>query len=447
MKVLPVLILLAASPITLQQVRELSRQSTQALLAELDRQRAQEQVVISRAAILPQLAVLGDVSRTWASESSRLFGSRFITGSDGGFVVTPPIVVPNPPSTSDNFRFEAQLQQLLFDGGKWWNQIAQSGAQQEAAAGQAIEQQLIGELEGVRRFYVLFGAQRTLEVLQETVKRSQEQLDRANALYEAGRLNKSDAIQAQVNLGTDRIAAVKQRASIVSAQTDLVVWIRHPGAEDVVAENPGTIDTPPSGALPLEEATKIGHRQRPLIRALDSQVRAADLSIAVAKSGFWPRVSAFGSYVRSGNTVEPVFTDFTLNNTLSAGLSLRWDLFSGFSTTGQTDQARYNRFTAELNLSEAQRQLDADIRRNVRSVEVQLEASKIALEIRNTSAAGLTLARERFRAGLANTLEVRDAQLKLTQAELSLLQSRIDLEMAREGLFRTIGGYVEGGRR
>jgi outer membrane protein TolC len=441
-KALPILAILAASPITLQQVRELSRQSTQALLAELDRQRAGEQVVISRSAILPQLTLSSDASRSSIGTSRRIFNLI-----DPGTQQVIPEVRTFPSTVQDSYSIQAQIQQLLFDGGRWWNQIAQSGAQEEASVGQAVEQQLASELEGVRRFYALFQAQRTLEVLVDTVKRSQEQLDRANALYEAGRLNKSDAIQAQVNLGNDRIAAVKQRATIAAAQSDLVVWIRHPGVEDIVAENPGTIDAPPSAAVGLENALRIAQQKRPLIRALENQVRATDYGVAVARSGFWPRIFATGSYTRAGNSLDPVFTDPSLNNTFTAGLSLRWDLFSGFSTSGQTDQARYNRFTAQLNLADAQRQLEGDVRRNVRALEVQLEASKIAVEIRNAASSGVILARERFRAGLANTLEVRDAQLKLTQAELSLLQSRIDLEMAREGLFRVMGGYAEGARK
>jgi outer membrane protein TolC len=135
-----------------------------------------------------------------------------------------------------------------------------------------------------------------------------------------------------------------------------------------------------------------------------------------------------------------VFTDPSRNNTLSAGITLSWDLFSGLGTVAQTNVARDNRFTAQINLTDAQRQIEGDIRRNLRAVEVDLEASKIAGDNRQAAADGLVLAQERFNAGLANTLEVRDAQLKLTQADLSLLQSRIDLEVAREALARTMGG-------
>jgi outer membrane protein TolC len=53
---------------------------------------------------------------------------------------------------------------------------------------------------------------------------------------------------------------------------------------------------------------------------------------------------------------------------------------------------------------------------------------------------GLALARERLDAGLASQLEIRDASLKLTQAELSLVEARIDHAVALADLARAAGG-------
>jgi outer membrane protein TolC len=55
---------------------------------------------------------------------------------------------------------------------------------------------------------------------------------------------------------------------------------------------------------------------------------------------------------------------------------------------------------------------------------------------------GLRLATERFAAGLATQLEERDASLKLTQAELTLVETRIDHLVARADLARAVGGAL-----
>ena len=445
MNALALLIVLGSTPITLQQVRELSRRNTPALLSQMAYQTAVEQTRISRSAILPQLSAGADINEVWV-------GRQLVTQQQQ--VIDPETKLPTgvinyiqfaqPATHLGRHDASLTLSQLFFDGGKWWNQIAQSGAQEDAAAGQFSEQQMTSELEGVRRFYVLYGAQRALGVLLDTVKRSQDQLDRANALYEAGRGNKSDAIQALVNLGNDRIAAVKQQATIAGAQSDLAVWIAFPGTEELVAQDPGTVDGHVLPAPKLEDVESDARERRPLLKALQKQIRAAEAGTAVAKAGFWPRISGQATWLRAGSSLNPVFTDITLQNQWTLGLSLRWDLFSGFATLAQTAQGRYNQVTARLNFEDAQRQIDGDLRRYLQGVEVQTEAAKIAADNYKASSDNLVLAQERFNAGLANTLDVRDAQLKLTQAELSLLQTRIDLEVAYESLLRTIGGLPQG---
>ncbi len=192
---------LASTPITLEQVRELSRQNTPERLQELQYLIATEQGRTAASSIYPQLTVSGDANRT-ISGTQRAFVVIPFINSDGttGFVNA---LGDQRGFNRNNFSVAASLSQLLFDGGKWWNQIAQAGALEEAAIGQTREQRSTSEYEGVRRFYALYLAQRTLDVLKATVIRSGEQVDRASALFEAGRSPKSDVIAAEVNLGNE----------------------------------------------------------------------------------------------------------------------------------------------------------------------------------------------------------------------------------------------------
>lgn len=440
-------IVLATTPITLPQVRELSRRNTAALLSQLDQQRAAQQTRISRSAIFPQLTAAADLTEIYFGQQRATL--QFPRLDELGQPTGDFTFITRTQLATQQGRHDASvtLTQLFFDGGKWWNQIAQSGAQEQAAAGQFLEQQMTSELEGVRRFYILYGAQRALDVFLDTVKRSQDQLERAKALYEAGRGSKSDAIQAQVNLGNDQIVAVKQRATIASAQSDLAVWIAFPGSDELVAQDPGTINgaaapTPPTADIADIEQT--ARERRPLLKALSDQIRAAQAATRVINGAFWPRIFGQATYLRTGTSLDPVFTDLRLQNQWTVAVGLRWELFTGFSTVAASAQSGYSEVTARLNFEDAQRQIQGDLRRNLRNVEVQIEAAKIAVANRDAAADGLVLAQERFNAGLANTLEVRDAQLKLTQAALSLLQTRIDLEVAREALARTMGVIAAG---
>ena len=71
--------------------------------------------------------------------------------------------------------------------------------------------------------------------------------------------------------------------------------------------------------------------------------------------------------------------------------------------------------------------------------------ARVSSENRTLAAQYLALINERFAAGLATQLDVRDSESKLTQAELTYLSSRMDVEVARATLERVMG-TLSGGK-
>ncbi|HET9452425.1 MAG TPA: TolC family protein, partial [Aggregicoccus sp.] len=202
-------LVLTATPIKLEDVRTQSRQNVQALQAVLEQQRAAQGVVATRSALLPQVSLSTGASRTFQGEQLTL---GLVPDGTGGFLQEERI---QPGQNRNAFDLSASLTQLLFDGRRW-AELRQSGSLAEAAKGEAVEQQATSELEAIRRFFALYGQQARIDVLRATVKRSEEQLERARALFEAGRAARSEAISAQVNLGNDRI-------NLLQAERDLVL--------------------------------------------------------------------------------------------------------------------------------------------------------------------------------------------------------------------------------
>jgi outer membrane protein TolC len=173
-------------------------------------------------------------------------------------------------------------------------------------------------------------------------------------------------------------------------------------------------------------------------------VRSAELQRAIARADYVPRLTARGDYSRGGPAAEVVFTEPRLQNTFTAGISLNWDLFNGFATGARTRRAEAGIRQARLVMEQTVRELEAQVRSAHRSLETQLVAARLAADNREAAVQGLKLAEERFRAGAGSTLEVRDAQLSLTRAELSLLENRIDVEIARFTLLRAMGALSPG---
>jgi outer membrane protein len=425
-----------ATTLTLAQVRERSRRNAEVRRLELERMRAAEQVQLARAAIHPQLN-LGAGANAQASQSQRLSLLSVDPSSPTGFSTR---TVDTPPSSRSTFELSLRVSQLLYDGGRWWNQIALAGAQEEAAAGQASEQLLAAELEGIRRFYELYRAQEALLVLEETVKRSELQLERARAFFQAGRANKRESIDAEVNLGTDRIGVVRQRQRVISAQVDLAAWLGLPGEGALVAAAPNALDGPRSdSALTVSAALSEARARRPLLRALDSRLKGAERGVDVAGASFWPKVSVNAAAIRQAPSAPVFVGTLEQQNSVSAGATLEWNLFDGFATTARKREAGQVRDQAQVALEQGQREVMGEVRRTVEALATQHEVATIARANRSVAAAGLDLAEQRFLAGSGSTLEVRDAQLKMTQADLARVESAIDVEIARAAVERVTG--------
>lgn len=411
-----------ATPLTLGEVQQASRQNLDALRAELELARTDEGRKVARAAVLPQVQMQSQLGMIAVSPQRQF--NLFNTPGAPAFFDTDAFV-------RGNFLFGVTLTQLLYDGGKWWNELERTGEVKAAAEGQLAEQRLSSEVEAVRRFYELLRAQSIARVLQAGVERSEAQLDRAKGYYEAGRAQKRDAIDAEVNLANDRIRVLRQNPVVTKSRVDLLSWLARSPHDQVEAADPGILVAALEPSPSLETAVQLARERRPLWKVLDAQVRAAELAVSVAKAPFFPRVSAQVGYQRQSPTADPFFTDPTRQNSLNLGVVLQWDVFSGFATVAQTARARRDLDEAGLRRAQQLRDMEGELASAIASVEAQLEIARLADQSLKLAEAGLMLAEERFKAGAGSTLEQRDAALKLTQAQLERLQSRIDLAIAR----------------
>ena len=189
---------------------------------------------------------------------------------------------------------------------------------ERADKGLAEDQEDASELEAIRRFYVLLTAQDSLSVLEQTAKKSKELWDRAEALYEAGKGIKGDALAAHVNYGTDLNNAIQQHIVVVQAQADLASWLGRPETDDLEAVEPkgfGAKPPPPPG---FTEAQTMALHQRAILRAYSAQIDAAQSNITVQQANLFPRLTGNFDWFRQANTIGTTFTDLGEYNTFSA---------------------------------------------------------------------------------------------------------------------------------
>jgi outer membrane protein TolC len=124
------------------------------------------------------------------------------------------------------------------------------------------------------------------------------------------------------------------------------------------------------------------------------------------------------------------------------GIAVNWNLFEGRATSAAVQRANLTEEKVRLQSEGNLLQVTSEIARSSAGYRTLSASATLAEENLKSARESLRLAQTRFDAGVATQVEIRDALLALTRAELSLLTARIDAIIARADLNRAVGGAL-----
>jgi outer membrane protein len=427
-------LVVAATPITIDQVKNEARNNLLAITAYFTWLESYETVAMQRANLLPQASVTAAGARTWNSitPARTLF--------TGGAAIPIPL---QPAFVLNNFFLGANINQVLVNATQWF-QLKQAGELERANKGLAEDQQDASELEAIRRFYVLYTAQDSLRVLEETAHKSKELWDRAEALYEAGKGIKGDALAAEVNYGTDQNNAIQQHIAVVQAQADLASWLGRSETEELVAIEPKGFGQKPAESPGFGEAETVAQHRRAILRAYSAQIAAAQSNVTIQQSALFPRLNGNFQFNHATNDFNTTFSHLGENSSYTVAVTLSWNIFDGLQTFAASRQAQEAKRLVEATYKQSLLDVSGQVRTALDLLNNQVKALDVLTLNREVASKNLAYFQERFNAGASNTLDVRDAQVKLLSAELSLLQTRANVENAQANLARAMGTLSDG---
>ena len=187
----------------------------------------------------------------------------------------------------------------------------------------------------------------------------------------------------------------------------------------------------------LEEVVAQAYERRPDFLAAQQRLKAAEADVRSAHAGFLPSLEVTGDYGVIGLTVAQSLSTFSVAGQVNV------PLFDGGRTHGRTAQARADLAQRRAELED----LRASIYYNTRSAFLDLKAAEEQLETatraRQLADLQLTQARDRFAAGVANNLEVVQAQEAVAAATEGSISALYDLNIAKALVLGSPGSLEE----
>jgi len=407
-----------AVKLSLDRNPDLRKQILTALSSEQDK-------VLARKAILPSLT----------------FNASYQdTRQGGGITIIQNIEFAQPAQVFHSWGGSLQLNQPIFDGGKWWNNL--EAADLGLAANRALvdEQRLQIIYLVEQRFYELVRAKRQLLVLSDAAQRSRDQADFTQRLFEGGRGTQADVYAARANRDNDEVLRLGQERAVELARADLALAIGIDPSEPLTVAEPPRLMDDPAQPPPAQDAVARALENRPSLKAASLTVESNRKSASAAKGDYWPSISLGAGYSRSARDFSTMVSDPTQNSTLFGAVNLTWNAFSGFATDANVRKAEIQALISENDLANGRRNVASDVEKAVAQLATARSQARVAVQAEQNAQDGLRLARTRQEVGVGTQLEVRDAELKLTQAQLSRVGALVDGREAEAALRRAQGG-------
>lgn len=333
----------------------------------------------------------------------------------------------NRPDALNNFQSMLTVDQTVYDAGLTRNRkrSAELGTQLAGEQVRATRMNVIANV--VRAYHGAVLAAEVLSVAEEAVRSAEADLERAEAVRDAGMATDADVLSIKVHLAAMQEQKIARGYDLQVARSALNEALGQP------------LDTVHDLTTPLTAVVAAGpdvtsHEQhavseRPELRQASLSAQLAATQGKLARAAYWPQVSVRGAFeadrqefIRKGGS------------NWFFGATMRWNLFNGFATRQRIAEAAHQLRAAEAEKKRA----DAGVRLQVRKAHADLQAATERIEVATASLAAaeesLRITKNRYQAGLTTVTDLLRNETALMRVKTRKLAAVYDQRVAAANL-------------
>ncbi len=317
------------------------------------------------------------------------------------------------------------VSQLITDFGRTHNLVlsAQSTAKAQLESERATEIDITLTVD--QAFYQALTAQAVLKVAQETVAERQATIDQVGALTKAKIKSDLDLSFANVQGSQAKLLLLDAQNNVQGAMATLnnVLGSEQDLQYSLVDETNGN---PPPAPDDPEAMVQAALAARPDLAALNDRFLAARQYSTAERDLWMPTVSAMAAV---GGT--PVRADQIQSSWYgAAGANISIPLFNGFLYNAEEKDAKLRSQAAQEDVRNLRDVISRDVRTAVLNAQTAYQRIAVTQELLNQANFALDLASARYKIGLSGIVEISEAQLNQTQAEIANTNARYSYQTA-----------------
>ena len=336
---------------------------------------------------------------------------------------------------SDVFSAAAQLNWTLFDGLQMFRrlEILQTLQQQsELELLLTVEQNIFDILSN---FYGLVQINEQVKVVKQTLVIDNERISLANQMLEIGAGSRLELLQAEVDRNADSAMLLNLNDRVSQLKTEI---------NNLLGRDPGEVFMVPDSFAIQSNLSKEILMQKmrannTVLRLSAQDEKLAQLSLREIKGRQSPELDFNMGYNFNDQNSEAGFLKTSRTNGFTYGLSARMNLFNGFNTRREKQNAQIMVESSQLRIESLENGMTAELYQQYDAYTNSLQL--LRMESQNVLAAreNLSIASERYQLGDLSGIEFRESQRNFVEAESRLLLARYQVKISEISLLQLAG--------
>lgn len=332
--------------------------------------------------------------------------------------------------TSNNYAGGVAVSQYLLDFGRRRGFVAERRFQ---AAGAHEQEQLVDldlVLEVSERYFGLLKDAQLVKVFQKAVEQREYHLHEAQVKAKAGLRPELDVYVTQAEVQRAKLDLVDAQ----NAQADQAVAFDNVLGLGEASPHYQPVDvlTYSEIADTMEALLKTAFELRPDLKELADQARAMGAQIREYRSDYFPTVNAVGGYSAMG-------TGLPAANNFNAGIVITWPIFNGLLTTHQVAEAELRRTAVRSAIEDLRQQILLQVKTAFLDWQASVQRIRRARQALEASRGELELSEKRYAAGLADIVELEDAQRYYTRDDAAYANALYGFFVAKAAVDHATG--------
>jgi outer membrane protein TolC len=309
----------------------------------------------------------------------------------------------------------------------------------------ATEEEKLATLSGVRAgvksaYITLLLGMEVVGHRLESVRAFEKYLEQAEAFYGAGTQPWYNVTKAGVDLGRAQLALVEAEASVQSARDSLFNAIGIDRPQYGFELTPISLDLPVRAFWEEGEAEILARalRNRSDYRASELRARAGMSALKNEARSSSPSVSLSGGAGGGGSDL------FSLDSEWNLGLGVSIPILDGGAARAGAEAARGQLASLEASREKLRQDIALEVRKTLTDIAKARERIRISELTLASAEENRKIAAGRYETGAGSPLELTDALLSFTEAQLENRQAKYDMQLAIVALEKATGRELDG---